>query len=74
MSIFDITAAGAYVNAIQAANEKDRLEADPHRFARSATKPSRLLSAARTLPQAFLRVMKVTNSLQPAARLRTRTA
>jgi|GEM_PF-3028449 len=74
MSIFDITPAGAYVNAIQAANEKDRLEAGRHPSAQGAVEPSRFLSAAKALPQAFLRVAKAITSLRPAADLRSRTA
>jgi len=54
MSIFDITPAGAYVNAIQAANERDRLEAAerPARDRRAAP-PRRLLRAAKALSQTF---------------------
>jgi len=74
MSIFDITPAGAYVNAIQAANEKDRLEAARYPVAQHPTERRRPLAAAKALSQAFLRVAKAIASLRPAADLRSRTA
>lgn len=74
MSIFDITPAGAYVNAIQAANEKDRLEAARHPAVQGAAEPNRLLSVAKALPQAVFRLAKAIASLRPAAGLRSRTA
>jgi hypothetical protein len=71
MSIFDITPAGAYVNAIQAANARDRREAAerPARDRRAA-RASRFLVAA----NALLRVVTASKSLRPAAELHSRTA
>jgi len=74
MSIFDITPAGAYVDAIRAANERDRLEAARYPVAQHPTEPRRPLAAAKALPQAFLGVAKAITSLRPAAGLRSRTA
>jgi len=74
MSIFDITPAGAYVNAIQAANERDRLEAARRPAAQRATMSGRLLCAAKALPQAFSRVVTALQSLRPAADLRSHAA
>lgn len=70
MSIFDITPAGAYVNAIQAANERDRLEAAERPAARRAARANRFLVAA----SALFRVVTASKSLRPAAELHSRTA
>lgn len=70
MSIFDITPAGAYVNAIQAANERDRLEAARHPAARRSARANRFLVAA----NALCRVVTASKSLRPAAELHSRTA
>jgi len=74
MSIFDITPAGAYVNAIQAANETCRLEAARRPVAQRATMFGRLLCAAKALPQAFSRVVTALQSPRPAADLRSHAA
>jgi len=74
MSIFDITPVGAYVNAIQAANERDRLEAAASSTTHRPTEPRRPLAAAKALPHALSGIMKALQGLRPAAGLRSRTA
>jgi hypothetical protein len=73
MSIFDITPAGAYVNAIQTASEKDRQEAArrPSATPRSPKRSLRL-SVAETVRQAFDQGTKTTASLISVANLRSR--
>jgi hypothetical protein len=65
MSLFDVTPAGAFLNAVQVAKEKDRKAAA--RLASGATSASRprpLLALAKTLRSALTRGAKATAGLR----------
>ncbi len=73
MFIFDITPAGAYLDALQAANASERREA----ARRSSVTPrpqksSLLLSVAETVRRAFAQAVKTTADLRSIANFRSR--
>jgi len=75
MTLFDITPAGAYVNAIRAANERDRQEAVRRpAIEPAAARPSLRLALAKALRQTLAHATKSTTGLVAAADIASRTA
>lgn len=72
MSIFDVTPAGAFVNAVVTANEKDRLEAAHLNTAvLSPVQTNQLSSVVRVVGRTLFRAGKSTAKLRLALRSRT---
>ena len=72
MSIFDVTPAGAFVNAVVTANEKDRLEGSRINTAVSLpVQSNQLSSVARVVWRTLLRSAKSTTKRQFTIRSHT---